>query len=194
MPVKGKRMRYILVIFLLFCNVSKADSNSYNLYANKSLGISLEYPKGTEVEDQSSDIRTKVWFHVGEWPERVKYTGNKPPRSPVSGILFQQESQMNFDKFIENERKEQEVGGYRDQIIETKFDTGNGIRGIEFVRTVEPINKNIHHLIFHIYQSNIILSLWHVEDTETGFMSYPELEKKALGEYDHMKHSLKILR
>ncbi len=194
MPVMGKRMRYILVVFLLICNVSKADSNLYNLYLNENLGISLEYPKGSEVEDQSSDNSTKVWFHVGDWPERVKYTGDKPPRSPVSGILFKQESQMNFDKFIEKERQNQEIGSYRDQVTETKFDTGNGISGIEFVRTVEPINTKMHYLVFRVHQSNIVLSLWHIEDTETGFMSFPELEKKALGEYEHMKHSIKILR
>ncbi|MEW8659527.1 MAG: hypothetical protein AB2603_14510 [Candidatus Thiodiazotropha endolucinida] len=186
-------MKYLFVLFSLICTVSYADGNSYKLYLNKDLGISLEYPKSTEIEDVSNNY-PKIWFHIGEWPKDVKYTDNKQPRSPISGVLLQQKSNMNIDEFINKERQSQEKGGYRNQVKENKFDLGNGITGIEFVRTVKPINKIMHYLVFHVNDSKSVLSLWHIESTGTGFMDYPELEAKALNVYKRMKNSLKIIR
>jgi len=178
----------------MFCELSFADSGSYELYVDKDLGVSFEYPKTTEVEDVSNSKRVKVWFHVGEWPKNVKYSGKQQPRLPVSGILFEEKLEKDFDEFVNRERKSQEKGGYRDQVIEKKLDIGNGISGIEFVRTVKPINKKMHYLIFQTNVNNPVLSLWHIESTETGFMAYPELEAKALAQYERMKRSLKIVR
>ena len=92
-------MKYLAVISLLFCNISFADSSSYELYVNKNMGISFEYPKAAEVDDIGNNKQAKVWFHVGEWPNNVKHTGEQQHRSPVTGILFEEKLKTTFRGF-----------------------------------------------------------------------------------------------
>ena len=103
-------------------------------------------------------------------------------------------SETAFDEFINKEIKSQKEGGYRNQVKEIKVDLGNGITGIEFVRTAKSINNKIHYFIFQTKSNGPVLSLWHLESTKTGFMGFPELEAKAMVEYERMKSSLKKVR
>ncbi len=187
-------MRVIAIVFLLITGVSFAEEAPYKIYTNKVLGISFEYPSWADVEDVSGKGTTRVWFHIGKHPEDAESAGVPQSRPPASGVLFEVKSTDNFEEFIAKERNNQSKGGYRDEIIEKKYVLGENVVGIEFVRDAKAIDKKMRYLVFPSANDNVTLSLWHLEDTSTGFMGNPEEEAKAVIEYERMKNTLKVFK
>lgn len=172
-------MRILITSFLLCFFVSSyADQEPYKTYANVKYGVSFEYPSSATIEDLSQGESIKIWFNV-----------EKPP---VSGVLFEVKGTGGFDAFIEDERKNQEK--YKSEMTEKKYKLGASTNGLEFVRDAKAIDKKMYYFVFPSLKENVVLSLWHLHDTTTGFMGNPDKEAKATNEYKHMIETLKLIK
>ena len=184
---------FLLILGLLF-SFSCANESDYKVYINEELGVRFEYPSWADVEETSRNGNLNVWIHIGEWPEKLDYIGDKPPRSPVSGVSFSVKANGSFQDFLAKERAGFIKGGYEKDIKETEFSIAGNIKGVEFVRNAKDINKTMHYFLFPSIKKEVVLSLWHLQDMETGFMGYPEEEAKAVNEYHRIIKSIRVFK
>ncbi|MES9904396.1 MAG: hypothetical protein ABW168_17180 [Sedimenticola sp.] len=185
---------YAIIILFISCSAIKASDIEYMLYKNDSLGVSFEYPSWAKVEDISQKGKTNIWFHIGKWPKILQQKSEGNTKSPISGVSFSIKKEGKIEDFLKNEREGQIKGGYKSETIERNHSIGNNIIGTEFVRNAKHINKKMHYFVFPSLKKNVVLSLWHLQDTSTGFMGYPEEEKEAVIEYKRMIKTLKVYR
>jgi hypothetical protein len=164
----------ILIVILLFAlGYSVSQGEDQNYYLNEEIGVSFSYPKTLTINDNNStkDPLSVVFVH-GTSPFAVH-------------ILFKEITETNnLEEFIIKERKDQEDGGYRDQIKEKKHTIGGKYSAIEFIRTSE-IGK-IYYFVFPAEKSKRLFAFWHA----TSKITDPQGE--AIKAYNAMINSLKI--
>ncbi|SCZ57478.1 hypothetical protein [Thiohalomonas denitrificans] len=187
-------MKILMALAMLSVSCCYAAAETYTQYEDNSRGVSFEYPSWAKVEDVSSDGKTKIWFHVGEWPKGLEYEGEQRPQSPASGVSFSVKSEGDFEEFLERERAGQIKGGYRNEITEKEYSIGSGVVGVEFVRNAKQIKEVMYYFVCPSLKENVVLNFWHLKDADTGFMGYPEAEDKAVAEYRRMIKTLRVFR
>lgn len=172
-------MRLLITIFLLcIFSTSYSDEGLYKTYINEKYGVSFQYPASTSIEDSSLDGKITIWF--------------KYKNSPVTGILFNVAETEKFKTSIKIERKKQEK--YKNEMTEKEYKISGSVKGIEFIRDIKLANRKIHYYLFPSLKENVTLSLWHPQDTSTGFMGNPEKEEKVLSDYRYMIKTLKLIK
>lgn len=159
------------LFFLVNASVSKADD--VKEYQNQYLGVAFDYPSTLTIDEKNSkEVPLSVVFNYGQSPFAVS-------------ILFKEiMGSNNLEEFIRNERKEQEVGGYRDQIEENKYTIEGKIFAIEFIRTSKM--RTIYYCIFPSQKMDKLLAFWHM----TSKIADPD--ENAVNAYRIMIKSLKI--
>ena len=168
-----KKVICFIIGSLLLLSPLLLEASDVKKYQDESLGVTFDYPNILTIDEESSKAAPlSVVFNYGQPPFAVS-------------ILFKEVTDSNnLESFIENERKAQEIGGYRTQIEENKFTIDGKISAIEFIRASEI--GTIYYFIFPSQKKNKLLAFWHVTS------EIADSNKNAVKAYKMMRDSLKI--
>jgi hypothetical protein len=168
-----KKIVLLISFVVVVVNVSALEGSDLKQYQHQSLGVTFNYPDTLTIDKENSK----------QDPLSVVFRCGQPPFA--TSIFFKEVmNSSNLEEFIQNERRGQEKGGYRDQIEEKKYTIGADIPAIEFIRTSEV--GTIYYYIFPSQKSDKLLAFLHM----TSKIADPD--EKAVEAYRNMRESLKI--
>ncbi len=162
-----------LCLLILGSNVGLAMAADHLVYENPDIGVSFQYPSTVAIDHKQSTQK----------PLRVAFQYGTPPFA--LHILFKEiPKHEKLDTFIQEERGNQEQGGYRHEVTESHLTIGNNIQSIRFLRK-SPFG-DMHYIVFQSPSLKKLFGFWHV--TSRG----ADPNKKAVDALETMLRSLRV--